>query len=201
VVGINKSVSLLSEALDLVAVLLLDWNLWLEGLGVHEVEDSCEETSDGWTSEVAISVMSKISIGVFEPEELVENKTNTNSWVVAGAKSSTSLDHAHKSGNDSDGPSNTVSGWCGVSALHHQDHANKNEGADNLVDGDIDVKREVTIDLAIADGLLLQVLLWTEGWSPYKDLLAGLWIVKGEVGHTDGDKGSHKLCNNDFDHE
>lgn len=106
---------------------------------VPNVEETCEEATTPRANHVAPDVsVEEIVRGAFRkfggnPSDRVGRDANTNGGVEACAKFVGSRDNAKEGGDDADGGIDATSISGGILTLNHEDNADEEEGADNLV--------------------------------------------------------------------
>mmetsp|Transcript_36378 Transcript_36378/g.44427 ORF Transcript_36378/g.44427 Transcript_36378/m.44427 type:complete len:278 (+) Transcript_36378:170-1003(+) len=196
----NHRVSLISKALSLLAVeaLRLVVILGLVGLLVNKVKEASTETANVGTDCVAPQVVVEVMVGEafsIGSNDGVGGDGGTNRGVKAGAELVRARNHAKESGYDDESGADTLTVSGGVLSLHHQDHAHEEECADDLVDDDGDVHREVALFCTIVQA----ASHWVGGGKSTNFLIPN---VKGaQPGQTDGGEATSELSKHDQDAE
>ena len=107
---------------------------------VEYVEEASEKTAKSWSKCVRIQIVEQVVL-LAQQHNWVWDKSDANSGVEAGSESIGARNTAEESGNNAHGGTDTLAVSGSVLTLDHQDNADKDEGACDLVDDDVQVHR------------------------------------------------------------
>ena len=162
--------------------------------GVYEVKEASEETTKDWAECVRVQVVIDVVL-LAHPDEAIHGEGEADSRVERTTKVTSGGSAAKEREADShDGAEALPVTGC-VLALHHQDDADENEGADDFIEADSKVHGEVSFVTTNIGRSRSQV-----DWCNEGDL--GVRLVDlTEAVETNCEHSSKTLRHHDHDHE
>ena len=111
---------------------------WLVCRSMENVEETCEQTAESGSKSVRVQIVVKV-MGLAQEEDLVGGECDADGRVEASTELVSTSDAAQQGEDNDNGGADALSFASSVMALDHEDDADEDECAHDLIDTNIQV--------------------------------------------------------------